>query len=421
MTNDRKMVVTVLALDSAGGACSAALWRDGRIAAHRFVEMEHGHAEALIPMVQAVMTDAGVGYPALDLVAAGTGPGSYTGVRVGLAAARAIASAAGKPLSGVSNFEAVVAACGSSRPNVVALETRRADLYIQLFAGDGAAESPPTIVAEDELANLFDAADRIVVAGDAADRAASALIRAGRSAAAHPSVRHADARFVASLAAERWLRDGTMGRTEPVYLRPPDARTVAERMAESRARATKLIAAARVHGPILAALQHRCFDERWSADAMSALLSQPGVAAALLLDADSQVPIGYGMLRVAAGEAEILTFGIDPAHRRAGHGRRILADLIEQARGAGADMVFLEVAARNSAARKLYEAAGFSEVGRRSGYYRGPSGVDDGLTYRLDLRSRGQRMCVEIEPHSCTVPAHEVLVAGRRSDRSRDA
>ena len=76
---------SVLAVDAAGSACSAAVWRDGAIVARRFAEMEHGQAEALIPMVQAVMAEAGLGFESLDLIAASTGPGSYTGVRVGIA------------------------------------------------------------------------------------------------------------------------------------------------------------------------------------------------------------------------------------------------------------------------------------------------------------------------------------------------
>jgi len=373
MADGHDSPLKVLALDSAGSACSAALWHDGRIAAHRFAEMEHGHAEALIPMVQAVMGEAGMAYSDLDLIAAGTGPGSYTGVRVGLAAARAIASAAGKPLTGVSNFDAMLAACAPDVPQLVALDTRRADLYIQLFAPNGQAESPPTIIGEDRLADLFGAVEHVLIAGDAAPRAANLLTAAGRTAKVHASAHHADARCIARLAIERWQREGKTRTADPIYLRPPDARTVAERAAAKRALATNLVAASAAHGPVLAALQQRCFDERC-------------VAGTLLVAADSQVPLGYGVMRSAAGEAEILTFGVDPSYRRAGHGRRILADMIGRARDAGAEMVFLEVAATNKAARTLYEAAGFAMVGRRPGYYRGPRGVDDGLTYRLDLR-----------------------------------
>ena len=70
MANERKLTLTVLAVDSAGSACSAAVWRDGTTLAHLFAPMEHGHAEALIPMVQEVMATAGLDYADVDLIAA---------------------------------------------------------------------------------------------------------------------------------------------------------------------------------------------------------------------------------------------------------------------------------------------------------------------------------------------------------------
>lgn len=385
MADEFPSALTVLALDSAGSACSTAVWIDGRIVARRFSEMEHGHAEALIPMVQAAMTEAGLDYADLDLIAAGTGPGSYTGVRVALAAARAIASAAGKPLSGVSNFEAIAAACAPQAPDLVAIESRRVDFYIQVFGRDGAADSPPTVIAESDLAALFAIGETVQIAGDAAERAAQTLRAAGFDARAHPNVRHADATTIAQLAAQRWRLEGKPRAAEPIYLRPPDARTVAERAA-GRA-AAEFVTATPSHGAVMAALQHKCFDERWSAEAMTTLLSQPGVAGVLLIAPDTQVPLGYGLMRAAAGEAEILTFGVDPRYRRSGLGRRILSDLIARAREAGAEAVFLEVADGNKAARALYDSTGFIQVGRRAGYYRGPRGIDDALTYRLDLAS----------------------------------
>ena len=392
MANERKLTLTVLAVDSAGSACSAAVWRDGTTLAHLFAPMEHGHAEALIPMVQEVMATAGLDYADVDLIAAGTGPGSYTGVRVGLAAAQAIASAAGKPLTGVSNFDAVFAACAPAIPSLVALETRRADLYVQLFNATGEIDSPPTIVTEDDLPALFDTAEPILVAGDAAPRAVELLRTAGRDARVHASARHADAAILARIAAKRWAAAPKPRPAQPIYLRPPDARTVAERDAAKdkiRRAPASLIVAGPAHGAVMAALQNRCFDERWSSDSVTALLSQPGVAGSLLIANDSQVPLGYGLLRCVADEAEILTFGIDPRFRRAGHGRRLLDDMIARARVAGARMVFLEVAEGNRAARALYELLGFKLIGRREGYYRSIRGIDAALTYRLDLPTSG--------------------------------
>ncbi len=379
MADDDNLSVNfaVLALDAAGGACSAALWRDGRVVARRFAEMEHGQAEALIPMVQAVMAEAGMGYATLDLIAVSTGPGSYTGVRVGIASARSIASASGKPLSGVSSFDCIRAGVTESGPLLVALETRRSDLYIQLFDIDGRVLDTPAVVSEAELIARFGGNPPILVAGDAAERAA-AMLENARIAAAP---RHADAAKVAEIAAFRWLSEKTPRPADPVYLRPPDARTVAERAAAP----TRLISCGFSHGPVLSILQQRCFEERWSAEAMNVLLSQPGVVGILLVAQGAENPMGYGLMRVVAGEAEILTFGVDPRYRRAGHGGRILAEILARARTLGVRALFLEVAEKNAAARALYESRGFRLAGRRIGYYRGPRGVDDALTYRLDI------------------------------------
>lgn len=379
MADDDNLSVNfaVLALDAAGGACSAALWRDGRVVARRFAEMEHGQAEALIPMVQAVMAEAGMGYATLDLIAVSTGPGSYTGVRVGIASARSIASASGKPLSGVSSFDCIRAGVTESGPLLVALETRRSDLYIELFDIDGRVLDTPAVVSEAELIARFGGTPPILVAGDAAGRAA-AMLENARIAAAP---RHADAAKVAEIAAFRWLSEKTPRPAEPIYLRPPDARTVAERAAAP----TRLISCGFSHGPVLAILQQRCFEERWSAEAMNMLLSQPGVVGILLVAEGAENPMGYGLMRVVAGEAEILTFGVDPRYRRAGHGGRILAEILARSRTLEVSALFLEVAEKNTAARALYESRGFRLAGRRIGYYRGPRGVDDALTYRLDI------------------------------------
>ncbi|MCH6588836.1 MAG: tRNA (adenosine(37)-N6)-threonylcarbamoyltransferase complex dimerization subunit type 1 TsaB, partial [Proteobacteria bacterium] len=72
----------LLAFDTAGTACSAAIWRDGAVRARRFEAMSRGQSERLVPMIQAVMAEAGVAYPALDAIAVTCGPGGFTGVRI---------------------------------------------------------------------------------------------------------------------------------------------------------------------------------------------------------------------------------------------------------------------------------------------------------------------------------------------------
>ena len=176
-------------------------------------------------MIDAAMREAGFAPAALDLVAVTTGPGSFTGIRLGLAAARGIALAADRPLIGITSFAAVAAAVQPSMPPghalLVALESRRAEFYFQLFDCQGRALGSPAAALPEAFAAAVDtlALGSLSVAGDAAARAAAALARRGGV------VVESQAPAVVGLAraALRQWREGLRGgEIEPVYLRPPD-------------------------------------------------------------------------------------------------------------------------------------------------------------------------------------------------------
>jgi len=133
--------------------------------------------------------------------------------------------------------------------------------------------------------------------------------------------------------------------------------------------------------PAMARLHAACFDAAWPETAFAALLSQGGVWALTEVD-------GFILLRVAADEAEILTLAVEPTARRIGVGSRLLDQALSRAARQGATRAFLEVAADNIAAQRLYASAGFSEVGRRSSYYaRLGSPPIDALLLARDLAS----------------------------------
>jgi tRNA threonylcarbamoyladenosine biosynthesis protein TsaB len=225
----------VLALDAAGAACSVAVAAGDVLLAATRAETAHGQAERLMPLVDRTMRAAGLAAAALDLIAATVGPGSFTGIRVGLAAAQGIALATGKPLFGVTGFEAVAAgpalrAVARDCVLLIALESRREDLYVQLIdrrrrpPGEPVREpvGEPVAAMPADLACLVGAlvgAAPLLVAGDAAGRAAAAL--AHRPCVSQTEGSAPDAQGVWRAALCRWRRGARAGGAQPLYLRPP--------------------------------------------------------------------------------------------------------------------------------------------------------------------------------------------------------
>jgi tRNA threonylcarbamoyladenosine biosynthesis protein TsaB len=216
-------MVSVLGLDSAGGSCSAAVLGEGRVLARRFAAMERGQAEALMPMVAAVLAEARRPIASLDLIAVTIGPGAFTGLRIGLAAARGLALASALPVLGVSSFAAVAARVPDvvrrARPLVVALESKRAELYLQLFGPDAALWDDGVLIAP-ILAAARLPSGSLSLAGDAAIRLAAAL--PGRDLVLAEGPGFADAADVARLAARAWQAGSKPPLPRPLYLRAPD-------------------------------------------------------------------------------------------------------------------------------------------------------------------------------------------------------
>ncbi len=197
--------------------------------------MPHGQAEALLPMVERAMGAARLAASTLDLITVTTGPGSFTGIRVGLAAANGVALGLGVPLFGVTSFEAGAAACEAvttERFLLVALDSRRADLYIQLFDPARHALGSPAAVPPEALTEIVTAAAGsrpLAVTGDAAARATAAL--AGRDCPSLVIDGEPPAVGAVRVALGRWRRGERGGPARPLYLRPPDVTLAAGRAA----------------------------------------------------------------------------------------------------------------------------------------------------------------------------------------------
>src|SRR5262245_42428018 len=353
----------ILGVDTSLQACSAALYDSAgdRLLGRAFEAMETGQAERLPVMVQELLAGAAVDLRDLDRFSATCGPGTFTGIRIGLAFVRGLSLATGRPALGIPTLEAIARSVGDNpagRPVAVAVDARRGEVYFQLFASTN----------EPQLCTISTAAalcrgEGVLIAGTGAGLLLPHLPDAVRSQGANMP----DPLAVARLAAQR---DPTQAPPDPLYLRAPDARLPPP----------EIIVVGAGAAPLLAGLHAECFSQAWRDDEFAALLASPGSVA--LIARVGGEPAGFVLGRQGGGEVEILTIGIRTAFRRSGIARALVAALSEWARSAGGTVMFIEVAVGNAAARRLYAACGFREAGLRKSYY---ASGEDALILRRDL------------------------------------
>lgn len=220
-----------LGLDTSGRIGSAAVWapagKAGRAGMREEVRFEAGmiHGIALAPAVDGLLGGARISARDLSLIAVGLGPGSYTGVRVGVSFAKALAHATGVPIVGVPSFDAVAAAAPADRPLVCAGDARRGTLYVAVYLPAGGRlvrDGPIRLATFEETAALLPPGALVV--GDALEQFADHLSGEGRTLGDQRLWR-ASAVQVAVLGDEMLRRDGPSGPHElaPIYLRPTEA------------------------------------------------------------------------------------------------------------------------------------------------------------------------------------------------------
>lgn len=215
----------VLAIDTALDLCAAAVLDTAAqaVMAQETLDMKRGHAEALMPLIARVMAASGIDYPALDRIAVTTGPGSFTGLRVGISAARGIGLAAGKPTVGVTTLSAYAAplvAEAQEQPIITVIDARHDHVYFQVVSGNGAALMRPAVApVEDTFAAARFGALRMV------GNAAAMLAERWPHDAPPPAL--VDTRPGPEIAWVGWVgaaADPAIASARPLYLRPPDAK-----------------------------------------------------------------------------------------------------------------------------------------------------------------------------------------------------
>jgi tRNA threonylcarbamoyladenosine biosynthesis protein TsaB len=215
----------ILAIDTALDACAAAVLdtEAGRLIAQESIAMKRGHAEALMPLIGRVIAQSGVTFANLDRIAVTTGPGSFTGLRVGLSAARGIALAANKPVVGVTTlaaYAAPIVSQNAEQPVISAIDARHDQVYLQVVGGNGSALIRPRLAPIEEALGAARFGSPHLV-GNAAG------ILADRWPAQAPPPFKVDAQPAPDIDWVGWLGAAVSPNTAPArpfYLRAPDAK-----------------------------------------------------------------------------------------------------------------------------------------------------------------------------------------------------
>jgi tRNA threonylcarbamoyladenosine biosynthesis protein TsaB len=213
----------VLAIDTALEACSAAIFdsEESVTIATESQVMARGHAEALLPLLDGVMAQAGLDFFGIDRIAVTVGPGSFTGLRVGIAAARGIALAARKPVVGITTLAALAAPyieADPNRPVAATIDGRHRHVYFELYGTQGQVLLRPRIIPVEQAVHAAAGASACLVGSGA-----RMMAELWPDPVRPPPIderRAPDIDWVARLGAMAQLHDAP---PKPLYLRPPDA------------------------------------------------------------------------------------------------------------------------------------------------------------------------------------------------------
>ena len=367
-----------LAIDTATDVASVALGAPARTVTRTF-RGARMHAAQILLVIRDVLEEAQVRPAQLSGIVVGDGPGSFTGLRIAWAAAKGLAQERGLPLIAIPSMLGAAHAVGVETVGAC-YDALRGQIFGAVYAFQN--NEVKTLVAPD-VTTIPALADRVrrapdVAVGDGAERYREQVTAwTGRAPVGIEALPPIAGSLLALLAYDgaRSPVDAKTG--EPAYGRPAEAQA----KWESRHGRPFRIRPARLGDvPHVHAIERAVFSDPWSLRDFEGCIASE--AAFLVAEtADGKGVAGYVVALDAADEGEILNLAVAPDGRRRGLGRALVAAVLAELTDRGAHNIYLEVRESNAAARALYAAHGFGEVGRRPGYYRRP--VEDAIVLRV--------------------------------------
>jgi ribosomal-protein-alanine N-acetyltransferase len=360
----------------------------GRALAHEVEEVGHGHTRRLTPIVERALAHAKVEPAELAWVAADLGPGSFTGVRVGLATAHGLALANGAQVLGATSLAALAFGTPAKRALVVPMvEAGRKDAYLGFFRAD--ARGHIRLLAAPRVEPLAEAIASIrevlAIAGTAVVRAVGPGVARWREDLEHafPGSTSEPHRFEGLSAHD--LADAARstagpaaglpraGETpHPLYVRSAQAEeTVRRKVTSAQPASVRPFSVSDI--PEVVEIEKRVFSDPWPASFFRSELDQ-SLMFARVAERDGRLA-GYSLTWLGGGAGHLGNIAVVEGERRRGVAHTLLEDLFREARRQAVEDISLEVRVSNFAAQALYRSHGFRLAGLRRGYY-GDTGED---------------------------------------------
>lgn len=359
--------MNLLAVDTSGPVAGVAVLKDGEVAYESAAVNRLTHSVNLMPMIEEALGRAGLDVSEIGLYAAVTGPGSFTGVRIGVSAVKGMAHGAGKPCVGVDALEALAAGACLTDALICPIQDARAG---QVYGAAFLAGMPPVRMLPNMAEALPVYLDRaLAVAGERR----LCFLGDGVSTYRDAIVERLGERAVIAPAHMRYLRPASVGELAwlnrersvdylaliPVYLRPPAGR---QGMSAVCRRMT-LADVPQVH-----AIEERTFATPWSYQSFVDEMTTNKCARYLVAEEDGRV-IAYAGAWLIFEEGHITNIAVDEPYRGRGVGTEVTRALMQYAANMGVQYLTLEVRRSNLVAQKMYQSLGFLKLGLRKRYY----------------------------------------------------
>lgn len=359
--------MNILALDSSGLAASAAIVSDGKVLGEFFLNYKKTHSETLMPLVENLLGFLGFDKNEIDFIAITSGPGSFTGLRIGMGCAKGLAAALNKKLIPVPTLDVIaMGAAESGRLAVPVMDARRNQVYFSIYKTCcGNIERIWDYDAKDinEVIDIVKNIDKnAVFLGDGACAFRKEIEDAGFSVA-NPAANIQRAACLGVLAEKSITNAVSPEDVKLMYLR----KSQAERELEERQNSVifREMNESDIDG--IAEIEKKCFAEPWSKKMIEDDYKN-GLTYYIICEKAGKI-VGYGGMWHVINEGHITNIAITPEEQGKGLGGRLMEALIKLAKEKEMIGITLEARVSNSKALKLYEKYGFRSEGLRPDYY----------------------------------------------------